>query len=130
MEKPYIKLNIYRTPPDLTERVIFCLRECERRREKRRLVIFSVVALGALSALVPSLESVGALAAKSGFSSYASLLFSDWSAVASIWKTFALSLAETAPLFAIVTAAAILFVLVWSSAEAIRYTRALRLSLG
>lgn len=130
MEKSYIQFNISEPPEDLIGRIVSTLRRREQRREKARAIAFASVALAALAALVPAFENVGAAAARSGFAGYASLLFSDWGAVLGIWKVFALSLAETAPLFAIAVSATALFVFTWSAAEAVRYTRAARMSLS
>jgi hypothetical protein len=130
MEKSYVKLNISSIPAGLAERVVLELRRREERKEKTRAAMFGTIAFAALAALVPALENVGAAATRSGFSRYASLVFSDWNALAGMWKLFAFSLAETAPLFAMTILAAALFVFIWSAAEAFRYVRAARISFN
>lgn len=130
MEKTYVKLNSRKVPDGLAASVIGEIRARERAHERRRARAFSIVAFAAFLAAIPSLENVWSRAAQSGFAGYASLLFSDGGAVAGIWKTFALSLAETAPLFALSIAAAVILVLAWSTAEALKYTKAARLILN
>lgn len=130
MEKTYIQLNKVKVPAELLSHIVSRIRRCEQKRETTRARIFASIAFVALLAIVPAFENVAARAATSGFTGYASLLFSDWSAITKIWNVFALSLAETAPLFAIAISATILFVFAWSTAEAIRYSRAAKMSLS
>ena len=130
MEKTYIHLNKVKLPTELSSHIISHIRAREQRREKTRAFTFAFVALAALAATISAFENVATKAAASGFTGYASLLFSDWSAITRIWNVFALSLAETAPLFAISISAATLFVFVWSTAEALRYGRAAKMSLS
>ncbi len=130
MEKTYLKLNTKTPPVELSAKIISCVRVSEQKRERNRAIIFSCVAFTSLAVAIPSFESVGAKAAQSGFTGYAQLVFSDWGTVASLWKVFALSLVETAPLFAIAISAAVLFVFMWSTSEAFRYTRAAKMALS
>ena len=128
MEKPYIKLKISEPPEELCARVVSRVHLLERRREKRRAGTFWLVALSTFAGALVACKNIFDAAAQSGFAKYASLAFSDWSVVANMWKTFALSLAETAPLFSIAVFAAVLFVFVWSVGQALRYGKAARLS--
>ena len=81
MEKPLIQLNICPTPPNLEQRVITELRGRERKKERNRAMSFVVLSLASLSAFVPAFENLRSAAVESGFANYASLVFSDWSAV-------------------------------------------------
>lgn len=130
MEKPLIQLNICPTPPNLEQRVITELRGRERKKERNRAMSFVVLSLASLSAFVPAFENLRSAAVESGFANYASLVFSDWSAVLSMWKLFALTLAETAPVFALALSVTALLVFVWSAAQASRYVRAMRLGFN
>ncbi len=130
MEKPLIQLNAYPAPTGLADRVVSELRLRERRRERNRAMTFIMISLASLAALVPAFENVKSAAAQSGFARYASLAFSDWSAVVGIWKLFAITLAETAPVFALAISAAVLLAFVWSAAQASRYVKAMRLSFN
>jgi len=130
MEKTYVQLNRVQAPEELSHQIVSRIRICEQKKEKTRVTIFACVAFVALVATIPAFENVGAEAARSGFTGYASLLFSDWGSIVGIWKVFGLSLAETAPIFATALCAAILFVFVWSLAQTVRYGKAVRLSLS
>ena len=128
MEKPYIKLKISEPPEELCARVVSRVHLLERRREKRRAGTFWLVALSTFAGALVACKSAIDSATQSGFARYASLAFSDWSIVANMWKTFALSLAETAPLFSVVLFTAMLLVFAWSLGQALRYGKAARLS--
>ncbi len=130
MEKPYIQFEKYPTPEGLARRIVSHLHLLERKRETRRSRIFGVVALGTFVAALVACKNVFDAATQSGFARYASLAFSDWSVIANIWRTFALSLMETAPIFAVGIFAVALFVFVWSAGQAIRYGKAARLSFS
>jgi hypothetical protein len=67
-------------------------------RIKQRIVIFSVGALASLAAVFPAFQMLKAELASSGFFTFSSLLFSDFSIVAAYWQNFTLSLLETLPI--------------------------------
>ncbi len=123
-------MNMCPIPQGLESRVILELRNRERGREKTRVVVFLTLSFASLAALVPAFENVKNVASRSGFTQYASLIFSDLPTIAGMWKLFALSLAETAPIFALAISAAVLLAFVWSAAQAFRYVKAMKLSFS
>ena len=128
MEKPCIKFNTHAPSDSLKERIISDLRLRERRREKKRATIFGLIACAAFALVIPALKNVFDTAAQSGFTRYASLAFSDWSTMANMWKPFAFSLAETAPISAVAMCLTALLLLTWSIWQTSRYVRAVRIS--
>ena len=130
MENPLLKLNVCPLPKELASSIVLDLRRREKNKGKKRAFLFGFVALLTFTGLIFAIENVVSAAVRSGFAGYASLVFSDWSTVVSIWKAFALSLAETAPLFAGAICATILFIFLWSLGQTVRYSKAIKLGLN
>ena len=84
------------------------------RQEKKilRLKIwtYSVISLGSLVALVPSIKILLADLAQSGFYDYISLIFSDSRSIVSYWKEFIFSLGESLPVISILISLSLLFI--------------------
>lgn len=86
-------------PKELFGRIMSRIRR-EQKLEtvKQRIAIFSIGALASLAAVFPAFQILETELASSGFFSFFSLLFSDFSIVAAYWQNFALSLLETLPI--------------------------------
>jgi hypothetical protein len=87
--------------PGLYKKIIKRIHREERFLVIRHIVIFSVALLGSSVAFVPTIKMLLIDFEKSGFLNFFSLLFSDFSIVASYWKNFALILLETLPVLSI-----------------------------
>lgn len=130
MEKPILKISAFPTPRGLEERVVSDLRNREILKEKKRSTIFASVAFASLLGIVAAIGEIISTATQSGFARYVSLVFSDWSSVTLIWKTFALSIVETAPIFGLAICSVAILAFLWSGAEALRYAKAAKLSFN
>lgn len=92
-------------------------------RARRQLVLVSILLLSSLVAFVPIFRVAYADLSSSGFFSYLSLLFSDFSIIAASWQSFIFSLLETLPVFSLT----LLFAIVLVFLSALRFfTRDLR----
>jgi len=90
--------NSYINPPQgLLEKVLKRIRKEERVLVLRRTVIFSLTLLASLIGFIPSLNILLSNFNNSGFTSFFSLIFSDFSSVATYWQSFALILLESLP---------------------------------
>ena len=101
MEKPILKLNALPAGPKASQNASYTICGIAKKlREKRRSFIFALAAFVLWVASCELCES-RFRGGEIRIRRYASLAFSDWSSVMSIWKLFALSLAETAPLLGV-----------------------------
>lgn len=66
---------------------------------KRRLAVFSAVLLASAAFFVPAFQAINSVVYKSGFTSFISLIFSDFGTVVAYWQSFAMSVLETFPVF-------------------------------
>ena len=123
VEKPILKLNKFSPPSALEGHVVFEIRRRERMREKTRLTTFAIVAFGSFAGIIVALKNIVSSATNSGFIRYASLAFSDWSTVVSIWKTFTLSLVETTPILAVTLCIVAILAFTWSVSGALRHAK-------
>lgn len=91
-----------RTPQGLRKRVTAAISAHEARRA--RVLFLGSIVTGAASALggVFAFQYVAAEFLHSGAGTYLSLLTSDFDAVMTYWKEFALSVGESLPIFAII----------------------------
>jgi len=76
--------------------------ESQRISLKRRLFAFGLLTATTASALVPAFQLVITRLNESGFSTFFSLLFSDFSIVLREWQTFFASLMESFPIMSFV----------------------------
>jgi hypothetical protein len=130
VEKPILKINKLLPPETLEQHIVFEIRKREKIQEKTRFAIFAVISFVSFAGIITALENIVSSATKSGFTKYASLAFSDWSTVMSIWKVFTLSLVETAPIFAVILCVAALLAFVWSVSGALRHAKLTQFSFN
>ncbi len=80
--------------------------------------------LGAIAAFVPAVNALTARAARSGFSEYLSLIWSDGGSVFGSWKAFALSIIDSAPILEIGVVIALALVVANSLRRGARFVSA------
>lgn len=90
------ELNI-QPPKDLLEKVLKRVHKEQRFFFFKRIAIISTTLIISIIALIPSLNMVISDLNQSGFNSFISLLFSDFSTVIVYWKSFTIILLETIP---------------------------------
>ncbi len=92
-------------------------RIAEKRRARARIATaaHSSLLVLALIALFPAIQYVFDAAARSGFSQYLSLAFSDGGSLLATWKEFALTMIESAPLMAVASVLGILLIFAYSA---------------
>ncbi len=98
-------------------------------REKRSRHIkffgYTIIAITALIAIVPTSISLVHQLGQSGFGQYASLVVSDAGALTGYWKQFAVTLAESIPGVSLALVLGIILILGWSARNAIQQTKPL-----
>jgi hypothetical protein len=100
MHKTALSELLMCTPPATLFPAILARIEAEKRRLARiRLAFFGATTFASASALVPIARFLGEGFARSGFTEYFSLVFSDSAVAVLYWKELALSLAQALPLF-------------------------------
>jgi len=101
--------NFFVEPPrGLLDKILNRIHREERFLVLRRIVIFSVTFVASLEGFVPAAKMLLSDFNQSGFVSFFSLMFSDFSTVLSSWQSFSMILLETLPAASI---ALLLFVL-------------------
>lgn len=105
-----------KAPSDLAKNILLRIDREERRRFLVKTVAFGAVLAGSLAAVVMSTMNMAADLARSGFLSFASLLFSDFSAAMASFSDFIFSLAASFPVFSAVLLLSGIFVAIWSAA--------------
>lgn len=96
------------------------IHSAEKRAAKTKCAILSAVSFASFAALFPAFQYTWMEFARSGFYEYASLLFSDGSALLPYWKEFSLLLAESLPLFGLILVFGLLFILLESLQSAVK----------
>ena len=81
----------------LLEKVLKRIHREERLLVFRKIIIFSVTLAVSLIGLVPAVKILLSDSYQSGFTSFSSLIFSDFSAITAHWQSFAMILLETLP---------------------------------
>jgi hypothetical protein len=119
MEKdPYFKLLSSLPAPlpekDLSGRIILTIEIIQEKRRRVELFAWGTVAAASLGGVVPSIVSTIRGFGSSGFTQYASLLFSDSGIVLSHWQSFLSSLSETFPVMEFTIVLATSFVFFWA----------------
>lgn len=113
-------------PPAELENIIFTrIREEARRSARMRFIGTTLLSLGSFISLIPSFMYFMQNIRTSGFYDYLSLFFSDTATLASYWKEFSLSLAESLPFFALTLCLALAGICIWSASRATRDARLL-----
>ena len=113
-----ININLSEELPEgLGERIFSAIEQRRSREAKMRFVLITIIALSSSLALIPATRYLIRAFSESGFIQYASLIFSDSTAVLSSWQTFTLSLLESLPVMELIVSLSIVFVLL----ESIRF---------
>jgi hypothetical protein len=99
---------------ELLEKILKRIHHEERILVLRRVILFSITLIASAVGFIPAFKMLSADLAQSGFFNFFSLIFSDFSAVASYWKNFTLILLETLPAIAIVLFLALVLVFLQS----------------
>jgi hypothetical protein len=84
-------------PKGLLEKIIKRIHREERLLVFKHLAVFSVMLIVSAAGFAPALKILLSDFSQSGFLSFFSLLFSDFSTVIKYWQNFALILLETLP---------------------------------
>lgn len=91
-------VNSYINPPiGLLEKVLKRIHKEERLSVLRRIIIFSITLIGSLLGIVLAFKTLLSDFSQSGFMSFFSLMFSDFSTVMAHWQSFSLILLESLP---------------------------------
>jgi len=98
----------------LFERILKRIHREERLLVLRKVIIFSTTLIISVVGLFPAFNMLLADLSQSGFISFFSLIFSDFSVVRTYWQSFAIILLETLPALSIALFLAVLLILLQS----------------
>ena len=84
-------------PEELLEKILKRIHREERFLVFRKTIIFSATLVISLIGFIPSFKMLISDINQSGFASFFSLIFSDFSSIATYWQNFAMILLETLP---------------------------------
>lgn len=101
-------------PKGLLEKVLKRIHREERILVLRKIIIFSAMLAISISGFVPSLKIFLSDLSQSGFISFLSLAFSDFSAITAYWQNFLMILLETLPAISLALFLAFLLMLLQS----------------
>jgi len=93
---------------ELLPRILKRIHKEERVLVLKKIIISSAVFLGSLAGLIPSVKILLSDFSRSGFLSFFSLMFSDFSTIAKYWQSFAMILLETLPVISLALFLAVL----------------------
>lgn len=105
-----------KAPLDLTRKILLRIDREERRRFLIKTVAFGTVLAGSIAVVVMGTMSMASDLARSGFLSFASLFFSDFSVAMTSFSDFMFSLVASFPVFSATIFLSGVFVAVWSAA--------------
>jgi hypothetical protein len=105
-------------PIGLKATILQRIRLEERRAARKAAFIFTPIAALSLAATGWAIQFTLNALSQTGFMKYLSLIFSDTSSVASLWQTFAFSLIDSLPFFALTLLVGALFALAASGSFA------------
>ncbi len=97
----FSRLKTQEVPHDLFGKIMVKIAAKQRRRALWSFVFSGVVFLVTLGSVVPVVADVHASMTQSGTYQFISLMFSNFSQVASSWQDFLFSLLESLPIFGI-----------------------------
>ena len=124
MNKRTHQLFVRQPADDANERIIaiVMVRIQKRRITHARLVAWTngTIAILSLAAIAPAVGYLMNSANQSGFFEYSSLLISDTSTVMHSWSTFAISIADSAPIVGIIAVIATIFILAASARSLVK----------
>lgn len=114
-EKSPMRFRPPEPPVGLFDRIMVRIHEEELLLSvRKRLFLFSITALGSVTAFVPVVNAFRIEFTQSGFGQFFSLLFSDGGWVAAHWQDFGLALLESMPAASIGAFLFMLLVFLWS----------------
>jgi len=113
-------MAIINPPKGLLEKILKRIHREERLLVLRRIIIFSVMLAGSLLAFVPVLRILLYNFSQSGFIHFFSLIFSDFSSVATYWQSFAMILLESLPAVSLALFLAVLLIFLQSAKSLIK----------
>jgi hypothetical protein len=116
----FIQSENIELPQGLLGSVLVCVRLEQKKSARRELIFVGSTAVGSLIAIIPVSFYFLTSFFQSSFYQYLSLAWSEGSGVLAFWKEISMSLAESLPIFSIVTLLFILVVLLWSVARTTR----------
>jgi hypothetical protein len=102
-------------PKGLLGKILKRIRKEERLLVFRKVIIFSVTLIGSLIGLVPSFKILLSDFSRSGFLSFFSLMFSDFSTITKYWQSFLMILLETLPAASIALFLVVILILLQSA---------------
>ena len=102
-------------PKGLLGKILKRIRKEERLLVFRKVIIFSVTLTGSLIGLVPSFKILLSDFSRSGFLSFFSLMFSDFSVIEKYWQSFLMILLETLPAASLALFLAVILILLQSA---------------
>ena len=102
-------------PNGLLEKVLKRVHREQRLLVLRRITIFSTTLILSLAGLIPSFKILLSDFSQSGFISFSSLMFSDFSAIMAHWQSFSMALLETLPAVSLALFLAVILVLLHSA---------------
>ncbi len=108
------KFFIEEPPKGLLEKILMRIRKEERVLVLRRTIIFSVTLMASIIEFMPAFNMLSADFSRSGFLSFFSLMFSDFSSVMPHWKNLAMILLESLPAVSLALFLAIVLVFLQS----------------
>ena len=101
-------------PSGLLNKILKRIHKEERLLVLRRTIIFSITLVGSLIALIPSFNMLSSDFTRTGFISFLSLMFSDFSSVTLYWQSFMMILLETLPAISLVLFLAVVLIFLQS----------------
>jgi hypothetical protein len=102
-------------PKGLFEKILKRIHKEERLLVLRKVIIFSFILLRSLAGFAPSLKMLISDLDNSRFINFFSLIFSDFSTVATYWQNFAMILLETLPVLSLALFLSILLIFLQST---------------
>jgi hypothetical protein len=124
-KKLFLALRHQELPKKLYGDILTRIAQEQRRIERLHAAFLGAVTICSFIVLIPAFQFTLQELSQSGFTRYLSLLFSDSAVVTTYWKEFALSLAESLPLFGITLLLVAIFTLFYSLILTIKHVQKL-----
>jgi hypothetical protein len=102
-------------PTGLADRIMESIRYKQRVIAFKKTALFSFTFLASLIAVMPAFSWLHSDIANSGFLSFSSLIFSDFSIVVRYWQSFGMTILETLPALSIALFLIVLAILMESA---------------
>jgi|SRR6185437_16193129 len=107
---------------DLTQKILLCIEERERRVLKAKAGVFAMLLAASLFIAAYGVLDMVHTASRSGFFSFASLFFSDFSAATANFSDLMFSFAESFPVFSVILLLTGILFSFWSLARLLEET--------